>query len=676
MAIRHFAVGPARGLRHAAADGLPNLVVIAGPNGAGKSTLLDQLRKRSNDFAEPGTEVTYLGPHRPWRKATLGGAHLYQMPYTYRQYLGMPQLPSWDQVAPPGLQYIAAFGERSPQSSDEAFSLVKFSIAKKGLARLNLMQQIFETQGEQIAPGAMPDVFGPLRKLTQFLLPHLSFDGVHTLNERDIRVDFRRVDGDAQSLIDVDELSSGEKAIVALFWPFLERQIDQLIAQGTASVPEVLPTALIDEPDLHLHPTLQVSLIDYLRALSNRGEAQFVITTHSPTILDALSDEELFLLAPVAAAGDANQFIRVATSHERLETIRSVTGSTHLLTRCRPIVYLEGERPTGRQPSDQRLVELLIPQSSAWVTVPSMGKREAIRAATVLREAATEGLPGVPVFALVDADQRSDGDPDWAITWPVAMVENLLLDPEAIWAFLAPHREHVPLTSSHDVAMALSELARSRRHDEVRLRVLSGLRPFRVSLDVNDPTAMAEAFRRAHEDLDAQFLELGGADGIAALATAATTQVDAILEAGRELEAFHGKKLLRSFLDRYCRGVPLGPRVFAYEVAQRAAVTDRTTRLVGAAVGKIRSYVPAGLPTTVRAAMEALPDDPQRVPAMNLTERAEEARRQWELGNHGSRSEQEALRASVFALAHTLRQCGLTEVNRALLAVAVELGTG
>ncbi len=62
MAIRTFQVGPARGLRHASADDLPNLVVVAGPNGAGKSTLLDQLRKRGAEFAEPGTEITYLGP--------------------------------------------------------------------------------------------------------------------------------------------------------------------------------------------------------------------------------------------------------------------------------------------------------------------------------------------------------------------------------------------------------------------------------------------------------------------------------------------------------------------------------------------------------------------------------------------------------------------------------------
>ena len=80
MAIRRFSVGPAKGLKHAAADNLPNLVVIAGPNGAGKSTLLHQLYRRRGEFMEPGTRVIYLGPHRPWRKATLCGAAMYSRP--------------------------------------------------------------------------------------------------------------------------------------------------------------------------------------------------------------------------------------------------------------------------------------------------------------------------------------------------------------------------------------------------------------------------------------------------------------------------------------------------------------------------------------------------------------------------------------------------------------------
>ena len=304
---------------------------------------------------------------------------------------------------------------------------------------------------------------------------------------------------------------------MALFWPFLERRIDHLLAGENVAPPTVLPTALVDEPDLHLHPTLQVSLVHYLRELSRRGEAQFIITTHSPTILDAVSEEELYLLAPVASAGDRNQFVRVSTSHERLETIRGVTGSTHLVTRCRPIVYLEGEAPTGRQASDQRLVELLIPEAAAWVTVPARGRIEAIRSAQLLRDAVAENLPGIAVFALIDRDQVRGDDPDWAISWPVAMIENLLLDSEAIWTFLAPYREHVAPRSPAEVSAALQDIAIERRQEDIRLRVLSRIRPFRIELDVTDDLVGEELLQKAHEDLERQFESIGGGDHVLSL---------------------------------------------------------------------------------------------------------------------------------------------------------------
>ena len=55
MAFRNFNVGPAKRLRRAAYEGLPNFVVIAGPTGAGKSTLLPQLYVNRGAQAEPGT---------------------------------------------------------------------------------------------------------------------------------------------------------------------------------------------------------------------------------------------------------------------------------------------------------------------------------------------------------------------------------------------------------------------------------------------------------------------------------------------------------------------------------------------------------------------------------------------------------------------------------------------
>jgi len=52
---------------------------------------------------------------------------------------------------------------------------------------------------------------------------------------------------------------------------------------------------LVDELDLHLHPTWQVKLIPALKAVFPR--LQFIATTHSPMLLPALAAEEVILLS-------------------------------------------------------------------------------------------------------------------------------------------------------------------------------------------------------------------------------------------------------------------------------------------------------------------------------------------------------------------------------------------
>lgn len=51
---------------------------------------------------------------------------------------------------------------------------------------------------------------------------------------------------------------------------------------------------LIDEIDLHLHPTWQIRLIPALKKVFPR--LQFIATTHSPMMLPALNAEEVFIL--------------------------------------------------------------------------------------------------------------------------------------------------------------------------------------------------------------------------------------------------------------------------------------------------------------------------------------------------------------------------------------------
>ncbi len=669
MAIRNFTASSERGLRNATASDLPNLVVVAGPNGAGKSTLLHQLWRRRREFSEPGTDVTYVGPHRPWRKAQLESVALYELIDSYREMSGMDALPNWRRWQPPGLENLQR--PRLHESSDETWSLIKLSLAKKELRRTALIEREYRRHGDSLPKGALPDPYLPLKRALEQLLPHLQFSHLD-MEPSNIRVLFARQHATGSELVDIDDLSSGEKAIVALLFPFLEGEIDRVLRGDTAPASSgVLPTAIIDEPDLHLHPTLQVSLLQFFRELADKSEAQFIMATHSPTILDALRTDELFLLAPTTLVGDGNQFVQVTRSGERLEAIRSVTGGTHLLTRCRPIVYVEGDAPAGRLVSDQRLVELLIPEAASWAVISAGGRSQALKSASVLREAATENLPGFSIFALVDADQRLSEDPDWVVSWPVSMIENLLLDPKAIWSLLEPYREKIRLASVDDVMKALHDIARALAPDEVRIRIAETFRPTTIRPRINQDHPPEETLKEMHGDLDAEFSARGGIKGLIDATATARGQVTRILEDGREFESFRGKEILAQFFDSYAKPAGFARTAFTYELARMVKSTDRVARLTRQAVHRITFYVPAALVSALEACVSAFADGPARVDATGALGLAKSARQDWEQDESGISLKD--VREGALRVAHAARDQGLPELHGAVLTAVAQM---
>src|SRR5581483_1253580 len=119
--------------------------------------------------------------------------------------------------------------------------------------------------------------------------------------------------------LDLDDLSSGEKAVILLFLPLIEASIhtnldtfnDDVAASAVSPAQETV--FLLDEPEQHLHPDLQRRMLAFMRERSAGGNVQFVMVTHSPTILDEAGDDELYILR-LASGPDVNQLRKVASA--------------------------------------------------------------------------------------------------------------------------------------------------------------------------------------------------------------------------------------------------------------------------------------------------------------------------------------------------------------------------
>lgn len=657
VAIRHFNVGPLRGLERAQASDLGNLVVLSGPNGAGKSTLLDLLRQQRYTWAEPGTTVMFVGPHRTWRSSALNKVSLFGYPMpSYGALLESDNLPSFQYAIPAGMQGMQGTFRESG-SAEDAPAFVKTSLGRLRDRQQALVTTAWEAHGGQVPMGVVPNLFLPFEQLVSGLLPHLEFAGVDDSDPNNIQVRFRPA-GRSEPLFDIDQLSSGEKASIALLLPLVERQSEQLVTPTAIDAGLVPLTMLLDEPEIHLHPLLQLQVLQYLRDLAARGAAQFILSTHSTTLLDALTDDELYLVSPAALSPD-NQLSRLTTSQERLEVAREITGSTHLLTRAKPIVFLEGEEERSGISSDVRVVTSLLPQTKSWALVPGRAKRDVITSVQRLRQDGLE-LPGTPVFGLVDADTDGGATDEHIVAWPVAMIENLLLDAGAIHAVLAPFGAQTGAGSVPVVQAALDRAVQDQLHDEVRLRVQRQLPVGRLALR---PDQLGDAELVARSESDRWLGRLASLD-LPALTTAAQAEVDSIRAAGTQLDRFHGKKILHAVYGHLrVRDAQLGYTAFVLLLAAHEGAHERANKLAEPALQRIRLFVPAGLPETLRC------DGDQSV-AEPLAVRCHEHHAAWSADSPQAVGRAD-LRNEVFAFARATEG----EQHRGLVKLASQIGT-
>lgn len=88
-------------------------------------------------------------------------------------------------------------------------------------------------------------------------------------------------------------LSSGYKSCIYIIFGII-KEIEYRTSENPSNAKMFDGVILIDEIDLHLHPTWQAGLIKALKAIF--PYAQFILTTHSPSVLQSLEKDEIIAL--------------------------------------------------------------------------------------------------------------------------------------------------------------------------------------------------------------------------------------------------------------------------------------------------------------------------------------------------------------------------------------------
>ena len=158
-------------------------------------------------------------------------------------------------------------------------------------------------------------------------------------------------------------LSDGQRTMAGMAAEIAYRCVVLNPHYGREAVKKSSGIVLIDEIDLHLHPTWQKSIVELLKAAF--PSLQFVVTTHSPFIIQSLRCEELINLDRFTdihpkslSLEEVAENVMGVPSPFALDNDREAEAAAAYLDQLKPTVATRGIDSQSRDPNTENLEEL------------------------------------------------------------------------------------------------------------------------------------------------------------------------------------------------------------------------------------------------------------------------------------------------------------------------------
>ncbi len=516
MRILSFRIENFRNLRLAECSNVPDFMVICGGNGCGKSALLEALMTAKEHAGSYGNflfdpravsadatkatitmKLAFTENERSFVKARFniecpetdeviieidksGRARVERSSAPVNKLLGYysraPGSPGFfdyinahRQYRKSQLQtYDASFLSDDRAKETLASNDQKFQLTKRYLAGLKMQDlQELHTSHRSGKP-EFKDSLEEIRKFFNSFFVPMKF--------KDVFIDkwpFEFVISTPMGDIDIDDLSSGEKEILNIFFRFHQLKPKEAVI-------------LFDEADAHLHPDLERRYLEVLRELGQGN--QMLLTTHSPEMMRAAGTDSLYTLLKEPPQDGGNQLVRVTHSEHLHSVLSELMGSRGIVSFNQRIVFIEGEDASA----DREIYEAAYPPGEYNVSfVPAGNSATVRRTAERVNALLAESTGFQEYFSIVDGDiERFEPDPTEGkrlFRLPVYHVENLLLDEgEILEVTRSMMRIKCPYTTAEGVISDLKKLILSETHLKPYTRALFDARLAKIAKDAYD----------------------------------------------------------------------------------------------------------------------------------------------------------------------------------------------
>ena len=160
--------------------------------------------------------------------------------------------------------------------------------------------------------------------------------GRYELENDQVSVRFETIDGDMR----FDELGFGYQTTLTWLTDFCKRMFELYPNADNPLHEEAV--VLVDEIDLHLHPKWQRDLVPTLSKIF--PNVQFIVTTHSPHVLQSMEDVNLYVLRRDAESGEIEAERSNVTNFTGWTVEEILSETMELKEGVRSVVYNEKKR--------------------------------------------------------------------------------------------------------------------------------------------------------------------------------------------------------------------------------------------------------------------------------------------------------------------------------------------
>jgi predicted ATPase len=185
-------------------------------------------------------------------------------------------------------------------------------------------------------------------------------------------------------------LSSGEQEVVKVVFDVVRKEIRHSVI-------------IVDEPELHLHPTLTFKLIETLKTIGDHTN-QFIFLTHSADLISTYysTGDVYFIDAIQTGTNQAHKLSELRRSHN--EVVQLIGQNLGLFAVGKKLIFVEGENSSIDRLTYHAIAQKVMPDAK----VISVGSVANIITLNTIEEQIRNSIFGIDIFMIRDRDGLDD----------------------------------------------------------------------------------------------------------------------------------------------------------------------------------------------------------------------------------------------------------------------------